>query len=214
MTLLPVHIGPSSQHLPADLEQRLGWYSANNLRALGNIGIAGRKKLALFCSKKCPGTLIIRTHDLAHALRDAGMTVIGGFHSPVEKECLNVLLNGTQSLILCLARSLEGMRLPAAWRTPIQQNRLLLLSPFERKHRRATADLAQKRNEFVAALADLVFVAYAAPGSKTESLCRKLLARSEPVFTFDCPENAHVIDAGAKPVSAHAALQQLPGSGF
>jgi hypothetical protein len=44
-----------------------------------------------------------------------------------------------------------------------------LLSPFEKKHHRATADLAQKRGEFVAALADAVFVAYAAPGGKRQN---------------------------------------------
>jgi predicted Rossmann fold nucleotide-binding protein DprA/Smf involved in DNA uptake len=209
LTQLSVHVVASSPHLPPDFEQRLGWYSEKKLRALGNVGIVGRKKLALFCSKKCPGTLIIRTHDLAHALRDAGITVIGGFHSPVEEECLNVLLKGTQPVILCPARSLEGMRVPAAWRGPIQQGRLLLLSPFDKKHRRATADLAQERNEFVAAIADVVFVAYAAPGSTTEAFCRKLLAWSKPVLTFDCSENASLIALRAKPVGLESVLQAL-----
>jgi predicted Rossmann fold nucleotide-binding protein DprA/Smf involved in DNA uptake len=195
--------------LPADFERGLTWYSAKNLRAVGNLGIANTKKCALFCSKKCPGTLIIRTHDLAHALRDAGVTVIGGFHSPVEKECLNVLLKGTQPLIICPARSLEGMRIPASWRRPIEQGRLLLLSSFEKKKRRATADLAQKRNEFVATLADVIFVAYAAPGSTTESLCRKLSSWKKPVLTFDCPENGSLIGIGARPVSPHRILEEL-----
>lgn len=214
MPLLPVQVGPNSHYLPADLEQRLPWYSAKSLRSLGDFRIADTKKLALFCSKKCPGTLIIRTHDLAHALRDAGITVIGGFHSPVEEECLNVLLKGTQPVIICPARSLEGMRLPAAWRKPIEQGRVLLLSPFEKKHRRATADLALKRNEFVAALADVVFVAYAVPGSATESLCRKIISWNKPVLTFDCPENAHLSDMGARPVGLDSLLKELKGLGL
>jgi predicted Rossmann fold nucleotide-binding protein DprA/Smf involved in DNA uptake len=185
-----------------------------NLRAVGNLGITDRKKLALFCSKKCPGTLIIRTHDLAHALRDAGITVIGGFHSPVEEECLNVLLKGTQPLIICPARSLEGMRVPPAGRTPIEQGRLLLLSPAEKKHRRATAALAQKRNEFVAALADAIFVAYAAPGSSTESLCRKFIAWNKPVHTFDCPENMPLIAIGAKPHQPECVIGELTNFSF
>src|ERR1700674_3808685 len=48
-------------------------------------------------------------------------------------------------------RCLPGMRVPTEWREPIEHGRVLLLSPFEKKYRRATADLAQKRNEFVAA---------------------------------------------------------------
>jgi predicted Rossmann fold nucleotide-binding protein DprA/Smf involved in DNA uptake len=214
LTQLPVQIGPGSQHLPAHLGQHLGWFSAKNVRAVGNLGIADGTKLALFCSKKCPGALIIRTHDLAHTLRDAGATVIGGFHSPVEEECLNVLLKGTQPLIVCPARSLEGMRVPSAWRGPIHRGRLLLVSPFEKKHRRATADLAKKRNEFVAALADVVYVAYAAPGSTTESLCHRILRWNKPVFTFDCPDNAHLLAMGAEPVSSDSVLQKLVKCGF
>ncbi len=193
-----------------DLEQRLGWYSPKNLRAVGNLYIASGKKLAFFCSKKCPGALIIRTHDLAHALRDAGTTVLGGFHSPVESE----FLTGTQSLIICPARCLEGMRIPVAWRAPIQQGRLLLLSPFEKKHRRATADVAQKRNEFVAALADAVFIAYAAPGGKTESFCRKLLDWGKGVLTFNTPENNHLLSMGVMHVEANSAPQELRKQGF
>ena len=41
MIQLPVHVDLSSPYLPADLEQRLDWYSAENLQALGNFGIAG-----------------------------------------------------------------------------------------------------------------------------------------------------------------------------
>lgn len=47
-------------------------------------------------------------------LRDAGVTVIGEFHSPMEKECLNILLRGSQPIIVCPARSLENMRIKPA----------------------------------------------------------------------------------------------------
>ncbi len=214
MTRLLLQVDPSSPHLHADVGRRLPWYSPRNLRALGDLGITEKKKLALFCSKKCPGTLILQAHDLAHSLRDAGTTVIGGFHSPVEKECLNVLLKGTQPLIICPARSLEGMRVPTTWRYPIQQGRLLLLSPFEKKHHRATADLAQKRNEFVAALAEAVFIPYSVRGGKTESFCRKVLGWNKPVLTFDCPENAHLLAIGAKPVRPDSVLQEFRTLGF
>lgn len=142
----------------------------------------------------------MRTHDLAHALRDAEITVISRFHSPVEQECLNVLLKGTQPLIACPARGPEDMRVPASWRAPIQQGRLLILSPFERKHRRATIALARKRNEFVAALADAVFIAYASAAGVTERLCRSALTSEKSLLTFKCPENDNLIRFGVEPV--------------
>jgi len=64
------------------------------------------KKQALFCSRKYPGNLILKAYDLARSLRDAGTTVISGFHTPVEKECLRILLRGAQPLIICPARSI------------------------------------------------------------------------------------------------------------
>jgi predicted Rossmann fold nucleotide-binding protein DprA/Smf involved in DNA uptake len=100
-------------------------------------------------------------------LRDAGVAVIGGFHSPMEKECLNLLLRGKQPIVICPARGLQRMRIPPAWKTPLESGRLLILSPFGEEHRRVTADLAAQRNQFVAALADKVFIAHAATGSKT-----------------------------------------------
>jgi len=126
----------------------------SHLHMIGNKGILQSKTLALFCSRRCPGSLILKAYDLAHSLREAGVTVIGGFHTPVEKECLRILLRGKQPLIICPARSIEGMRIPSEWKHVIEQNRLLLLSPFEKKQRRMTAALAEQRNQFVSSIAD------------------------------------------------------------
>src|SRR5439155_11842719 len=111
--------------------------------------------------------------------------VVGGFHTPMEKECLALLLRGTQPLVVCPARSIEGMRLPLVWREPIKEGRLLLLSPFTGSQDRPTADMSIFRNRFVAALADRIFVAYASPGGKTESLCREALSWGKELYTFD-----------------------------
>jgi len=147
------------------------------------------KKLALFCSRKCPGNLILKAYDLARSLRDAGTTVISGFHTPVEKECLRILLRGTQPIIICPARSIEGMRIPAAWKQPLDQGRLLLLSPFEKKHRRMTAALAEQRNDFVVAVTDEVIFIHASSGSKTESFAHGLLDKGIPILTLNSPYN-------------------------
>ncbi|MCD6198058.1 MAG: DNA-processing protein DprA, partial [Deltaproteobacteria bacterium] len=139
--------------------------------AIGDMGLLNTKLIGFFCSVKCPGKLIIQVHDLAHELRQAGTTVISGFHSPVEQECLRILLRGTQSVIICPARSIEKMRIRAEYRKPLDQGRLLFLSPFLDKPHRTTAQSALRRNYFVAALANQIFVAHAEPGGKTEQFC-------------------------------------------
>jgi hypothetical protein len=164
----------------------------------GQPEVLAQPSLALFCSERCPGDLIIKACDSATALRDAGVTVISGFHSPVEGECLRILLRGSQPVVICPARSLEHMHVPADWREPIRDGRLLLVSPFAAKQNRITAALAAQRNEFVAALARAVLVVYADPAGQIESLARKVAAWRKPLFTLDDGNNAHLLGAGAE----------------
>jgi hypothetical protein len=77
---------------------------------------------------------------------------------------------------------------------------MLLLSPFPGTHRRATEETAHLRNAFVASLADEVFVAHAAPGSKTEAFCKQLFSSGKTLLTFESPHNADLIALGAKPI--------------
>lgn len=191
---------PGDSRYPAALREYLSDRAPETLTALGSLDILQRKKLALFCSVKCPGDLILQTYDLARALRDAEVTVISGFHSPMEKECLTLLLRGTQPVIVCPARSIERMRVPTAWKVPLEENRLLILSPFAVKQRRVTADLSEKRNAFVAALADKIFVAHAAFGSKTEQFCQGVLAQGKLLLTLESDDNARLLTLGARSV--------------
>ncbi|CAN5520347.1 hypothetical protein BH23CHL2_BH23CHL2_05950 [soil metagenome] len=167
---------------------------------LGRSSLLNQELLGLFCSGRCPGNLILQTYDLAVALRDAGVAVVSGFHSPMEQECLRLLLRGQQPVVICPARSIVRMRIPGEWREPIESGRLLVVSPFDERHRRPTAKLAGERNRFVAALASRVFVAHASPGGKTEALVAELLGQGRRVLTFDDPENRHLLDMGAEPV--------------
>jgi hypothetical protein len=68
------------------------------------------------------------------------------------------------------------MRPPAAWKEPLAENRLLVLSQFPASEKRVTKDLAVRRNQLVAALADEVVFAHITPGGHLERLSR-LVAR-------------------------------------
>ncbi|MBI2506288.1 MAG: DNA-processing protein DprA [Candidatus Latescibacteria bacterium] len=176
----PIELSPSDARYPSCLTERLGRDAPARLFASGNLDLLALPKIALFCSTRCPGSVLLAAYDQATRWRDEGRCIISGFHSPVEKECLRILLRGKQPIVICSARSLEGMRLPAAWKSPLVEGRLLLLSRFSSKHRRVTAQLASKRNHFVAALATEVFVVYSTPGSKIENTCRSALNLGQP----------------------------------
>ncbi len=100
------------------------------------------------------------------------------------------------------------VRLPKAWVKPIAEKRLLMVSPFDERVGRASQETAQIHNEFVAALANQVFVAYASPGGKTEALCRKIIEWRKPLLMFDSPENASHLARGAR--ASIASLSESP----
>ena len=177
----------------------------SSVAVLGDLNILSTKTCALFCSLRCPGDVILRTLDLAVAMRSAGVTVISGFHTPVEKECLALLLRGEQPIVICPARAIEAMRLPQAWAPRIDAGRILLLSASPADQRRPTNQTAAERNHLVAALATSVFVAYASPGGKTEKLVREVVAWGAPVFTFATNACANLVELGAQPVADDAA---------
>lgn len=173
MIVPSVTISSSDTIFPTRLHERLGVNAPPTLTALGNLDLLTAPKTALFCSARCPGSAILQTYDQAAKWRDAGRCVISGFHSPVEKECLQILLRGDAPTILCPARGMLE-RLPAQWAIAVAGGRLLILSPFTAKENRVTTDLARRRNEFVAAMADEAYIAHATPGGQLEKLAKRL----------------------------------------
>jgi hypothetical protein len=151
-----------------------------------------------FCSSQCPGGVILKTFDAITAMRQEGRTLIGGFHSPMEWECLGILLRGRQPVIWVPARSIVGMHLKPELQPAFTAGRLLILSPFEPKYKRVTAVLAEERNRFVGALGDRIFVAHAAPGSRTLALCEELWKGGKQLLTVDDAANEPVLEFAAK----------------
>jgi len=192
----------SEQGCLVSLSRYLGERAPQTVHAIGNVSILSNKSLAVFCSNRCPGGIIIKTYDLMRELRTKGVTVISGFHSAVERECLSILLKGGQPIIYCPARSIEGMKIKPELRKPLEDGRLLILSPFGDRLRRISSGLADERNRFTAALAASVFVPYAASGSKTEKFCSELMAWDKELYTLPDDRTANLIETGAKIIAA------------
>jgi predicted Rossmann fold nucleotide-binding protein DprA/Smf involved in DNA uptake len=196
LTMTPVKVDKNDYACTASLSRYLGGHAPHTVTAIGNADILHNKALAVFCSNKCPGNIILKTYDLMRQIRDNGITVISGFHSAIERECLDILLNGRQPIIICPARSIEGMRIKAEYKKPLEDGRLVVLSPFTEKEKRISSGRALIRNQFVTAMADAILIPYAAPKSKTECFCREIFNWKKLVYTFDTPVNNHLIDMG------------------
>ncbi|MFZ2658573.1 MAG: DNA-processing protein DprA [Victivallales bacterium] len=185
----------------------------SSLNIIGNAAILKRPKIALFCSVKCPGKLILETYDLARKFRDEGVTVVSGFHSPMEQECLRILIRSTHPAIWCLARGMYRQipSKPIDCKTAVNEGRLVMATSFPETVKHITEETAMIRNRLVADMASAIVVAHASPGSKMESLCRDLLSKGKNLFTFAHPANASLIKSGAKPMEMldYAALTLL-----
>jgi len=139
----------------------------------GNPEILSDEKIGFFCSSKSSGAAILKVFERANLWRKEQTTIISGFHSPLEREVLEILLKGTGRIISCPARSLETMRPPQNWLTALAENRMLIIAPFTNTLRISRA-MAAKRNQFVVRIADRIVFGYASDSGKVEKLCREL----------------------------------------
>ncbi len=192
------HIHQDDSYYPSNFKKFLIEKTPNKIAAIDNLDSLRNKILAIFSSKKCPGKVIMKTYDLMRQFRNANVTVSSGFHSPMEQECLNILLRGKQPVIICPGRSIKGMRIKSEYKEPLKEGRLLFLSPFNERENRISAERSDKRNHFVAAIADEIIIPYAAPGGKTEALCRDWIKKGKTVRTFDSSYNKNLFELGAK----------------
>lgn len=166
----PHSISQCDDAYPGCLVQRLGADAPHVITIVGSPAPLSAPVTAFLCSKEAPGATILKAFDQAAAWRDSLRCVISGFHSPLERQCLDILLRGQQSVVMALARGFGALRLPAKQRRAIDDGRLTIISPFASTERRATADLAHRRNLFIAALADDVVFGFVAPGGSLARL--------------------------------------------
>lgn len=213
---LPIqHITQTDPNYPKRLKDYLKTETPEIIWVRGNINLLQGPNTALngnlwalFCSSKCPGEIILKTHDLAQKFKEIGIPTISGYHSPVEQECLRVLLRGSQPMLYCPARNIEKMRLKSTWKDALSEDRFLILSVFGSQHQRSTASLANQRNAFVAALADKICIAHAAEDSKTLDFTQMVIAWGKPVFTFDTPANHALFQRGAQRIEPFLNVQK------
>lgn len=182
---------------PEVLQWRLGERAPAALTIRGDVTLLHKKRLAFFCSDQCPPELISPTCHLAQIIQNKKMAIIGGFHSRVEREVLKTLMSGRGELIICPARGIKGMPLPRGYRKLMRTGRLLLISPFPGSVKLTDKRTRASRNRLAAALADAVLVTYAHPGGAVERICREVLQRGQPLYTFTSPHNENLLALGA-----------------
>ena len=140
------------------------------LHKLGNIDLSQEHKIAFLCSRKCPAAVVLKSFDWAIAQRDKGVCVISGFHSRIEKDVFYYLLQGTQPIVLVLARGMMK-RWPVGIKAALDANRLLIISCYADSVTHASEETCYQSNRLMMTLDDEIVIGYSSPGGNLERLC-------------------------------------------
>ena len=139
--------------------------------SLGNTDLLKLPKSAFLCSRQVPASLVLKCYDWAIEQREAENCIISGFHSQLEKDVFHYLLKGKQPIIIALARGLKEKIKPELIK-PLEEGRVLIISPFDKTVKRVTEQTAEIRNKMMIELADNITVGYASEGGNLETLLK------------------------------------------
>lgn len=124
-------------------------------------------KVAFLASRRVAPQDVMRCYDWATDVRDKGRCIMSGFQSALEKDVLRFLLRGKAPIILVLARRL-WRKIPEELRDPINEGRLLIVSPVSAA--RASASTATARNRWILENCNSVYVGALNPSGKLAKL--------------------------------------------
>lgn len=168
-------------------------------------------RLGLFTSRQVPADLVFPSLALVRELGEADTPIVGGFHSRLEREYLELLLRYRSSVVVCPARAIGSMRLPGSWRRAMDAGHLALASATDPRNRRVTAATAAERNRLVLRLAHALLVVHAPISSRTFAHAAMAIDAGLEVFTFDHPRNADLRLLGARVGGESSLTKQIRG---
>ena len=125
------------------------------MSSLGNTDLLERHLVAFFASCTVTPETENRCIAWAEAMCETDSVVISGFHSPLEKRILGVLLEHKHPVILFLGRAMYK-RIPAKYQEAIDEGRMLIKTV--RDYSRHSYNSAETRNWYVVSIADEVFM--------------------------------------------------------
>jgi predicted Rossmann fold nucleotide-binding protein DprA/Smf involved in DNA uptake len=168
---------------------------------LGNTSLLARPLVGIISARATESNLILSTAELLRQLVGLEKSFIGGWHSPLEKEVLKILLPESPRTIICLAKSVNRFGFFQELKTLLNQDRLLLLTHCSPKAKRINRDASIRRNHLVAGLAKVLLVLAAPEGSATFKLARSVIELGKPVFAPENPANGVLLASGAFPAT-------------
>jgi predicted Rossmann fold nucleotide-binding protein DprA/Smf involved in DNA uptake len=154
------------------------------LWGIGNAAILGAPLLGIISARQVNSDLASISSQLLEQLACLNEAAfIGGWHSPLEKEALQILLAKTVPIVLCIPKALNRFVPTVDVDNRVSQGQALLLTHCSPRVKRISRDASIRRNQLVISLATALLVLSAPPGSVSFELAKSALRRGKPVLT-------------------------------
>ena len=144
----------------------------------GNRELLDSSLVAFFASRTAPPEALTLATRWAHEIAEQNKVVISGFHSPIERKVLNILLAHKRPVVVALGRALYR-KVPAHMQVAFNENRILFIS--YRPSSRPSLSNSQLRNWAVADLADEIIFAPFESSSQLSTLYFTIQKSDTPV---------------------------------
>lgn len=110
---------------------------------------------------------------------------------------LHYLLKGAQPIIVVLARGLYK-RITFIFKDAISENRLLIITEFDKGYTRVNKFSSEKRNQLILSLCNEVFIPFISTDGSINKLINKESIMKRDIFSFNIKQNQHLLKKGIK----------------
>jgi predicted Rossmann fold nucleotide-binding protein DprA/Smf involved in DNA uptake len=174
----------------------------SRLWGVGDAALLNCPLLGIVSARQVDSDLAAKTAPLLEQLASLkDLAFIGGWHSPMEKEVLQILLQQEAKIVLCIAKSLDRFIPSIAIETRITEGKGLILTHCGPNAKRITRNASLRRNELIAELTKALLIVSAPEGSASLTLAESALRRGKPVLTLEHPINKELLADGALPAT-------------
>ncbi|MBQ7856493.1 MAG: hypothetical protein IJ348_05200 [Alistipes sp.] len=147
----------------------------------GNEELLDRPLVAFFASRTAPEGADDLARQWAYEISLSDKVVISGFHSPIERLVLDILLSQGASVVVAIGRSLYH-KIPSHLQSAYDEGRVLFIS--FRDYDRPSFSNSQLRNWAAADLAEQVIFAPFEPSSQLATLYYSLSRGATPALVL------------------------------
>ena len=144
----------------------------------GNKDLLDRPLVAFFASRTAPPEALALATHWANMIAQTDKVIISGFHSPIERAVLDILLAHKRPVVVALGRALYR-KVPAHMQVAFNENRILFIS--YRPSSRPSLSNSQLRNWAITDLADEIIFAPFESSSQLSTLYFTIQKSDTPV---------------------------------